>query len=421
MKEPIICLLSFCLTCLSVIGAEPTEFREWNAKSGHKVEAKALQIAEDKVQLERANGSKVLVPLDKLSEEDQSALREHFGTGKPDAENSPPANSPEGTPADDLPHPLGTTTEEISCGNEYSYFLYLPKSLQKGGKHPVLFVTDPSGGSKRTVRRYQTGAERNRWIIAVSKQSKNSFEGSADAVDSMIKHVTSELSIDKDRMYTTGFSGGSREAFCTAQRHKEIAGVLACGAGGNVGSSKQVVYGLCGSNCFNRTDMANSFKRFKNRDCVLRYFPGKHAWGNEELCDDGITHLNGVFLAKHRTDYPDDYSHYVGQVSALIEQVKEAAPMRAYMWTSFLSDHRMDAPNLTATHSALGADPMNKLYVKGLADVSKFAQKNFGTISNSQWQSDPKVSAACMGEAKKYVGTPWEEVLKLMSEDAQKF
>ena len=421
MKSRLACLFLLCSMFSPIAGAEPSDLKKWRATSGHTVEAKALQLADGKVQLERADGTKVVVALDKFVEEDQVALREHFGIEESPGDEGMAEEVPEGEEADDLPFPLGSTTEEISCGDDFSYFLYLPKSLRRGAKHPVIFVMSPGGGSKGTGKRYQGGAERNRWIIAVSKQSKNGFEGSQSAIDAMIKHVTSTLPIDEKRMYLTGMSGGSRMAFSTSQVHDDMAGVLACGAGGNVGSSKQVVYGLCGSNCFNRTDMANSFKGFKSKGCLLRYFPGKHVWAGDELCDDGMTHLNGVFLIENEDDYPAEYAHYVKQVMTLIGEARESVPMRACMWTSFLTERKVDAPGLADLHKALGADPVNELYVKGLADVSEFAQKQFGTVSASQWKSDPKVSAACKREAGKYTGTPWEEVLNKMSEDAQKF
>lgn len=421
MKSRIVSLLLLCSFLHLLTGAEPTELREWHATSGHKVEAKALQVAGGKVQLERADGAKVAVPLEKLAEEDRAFLREHFELDEPADDGAGSEAVPEGEEADDLPYPTGAVTEEISCGDDFSYFLYLPKSLRRGAKHPVLFLMSPGGGSKGTAKRYVRGAERNRWIVATSRQSKNNFEGSQDAINSMIKHVTRTLPIDGKRMYVTGMSGGSRMAFATSQVHKEIAGVLACGAGGDLGSSKQVAYGLCGSNCFNRTDMANSFRGFKSRDCLLRYFPGKHVWAGEELCDDGMTHLNGVFLIDNEDDYPAEFAHYVKEVMAIVGEAKESAPLRAYMWTSFLTDHKVDVPELADLHAALGSDPMNELYVEGLKDVSEFAQKQFGAISASQWQSDPKISAACKREATKYAGTPWEEVLNKMSEDAQKF
>lgn len=400
------------------LGAEPTEMREWQAKGGFKIEAKALQVTDGKVQLERADGSKVAVPIDKFIDDDQAALRDHFELDdSPDTELEAPA---EGEAASDLPYPLGKTTEAISCG-DYNYFLYLPNSLRQGAKHPVIFVMHPGGGDPGTTKRYQEGAERNRWIIAVSKESKNSFEGSQPAIDAMIEEVTSSLPIDEDRMYTSGMSGGSRMALSTASLHKEIAGVIPCGAGGNLGSSKQVAYGLCGSNCFNRTDMANSFKGYRSKDAILRFFPGKHVWANAELIDDAITHLNGVFLTKNQRKYPDQVNDYVYEVSQLVEDTQENAPMRAYMWTSFLDDHNVLPDRLAATHQALGNDASNVLYLKGLTGVREFTEKKLGGTSASEWKISPKISAAYTKEAQKYAGTPWEEVLELMSEDAQKF
>ncbi len=438
MKSLLLTLLIGCWTVAAAAPwSTPTELRAWTAKTGHKLEAKAVQITDGKVQLERADGSKVIVELDKFIDADQAILRKHFDQSgpaaatppadtPPGADTPPPATAPADKPtpgiaADDLPYPLGQATAEIPCGDAVSYFLYLPNSLRKGAKHPVLFVMGPGGGSAGDAERYRAGAERNHWIIAISKQSRNGFEGSQDAVDAMIRHVTTKLPINKKRMYVTGFSGGSRMAFATAGTNKEIAGVIACGAGGHLGSAHQVAYGLVGTNCFNRTDMANSFKGLKSRDNVLRFFPGQHEWASEELCDDAITHLNGVFLFANRAAYPDDCAAYTAQVGDLVELSAKTAPLRAYMWSSFLTIHGIKEPKLAALHATLSQSEINKLYVKGLTDVSEFAQKNFGGVSGSQWKADPKVAAACKREAKKFVGTPWEEVLNLMAGDAQKF
>lgn len=93
--------MSRYLTALFVSAADPTELHEWHAKSGHKVEVKALRIAEDKLQFEHSNGSKVVVPLDNLADEDQATLRQHFGIVEPDGDEETTEASPEGEPADD--------------------------------------------------------------------------------------------------------------------------------------------------------------------------------------------------------------------------------------------------------------------------------------------------------------------------------
>lgn len=412
-----------CGLAVTALSAEPTEMRSWVAKSGHKMEARALQVENDQVQFERAGGVKIAVPLAKLSAEDQEFLTQHFAI----AADSTPAKGEataavaEGEAATDLPHPLGNTTGDVPCGGNFHCLFYFPNSLRKGAKHPVIFVMSPIGGGGRVPNRYIQGAERNRWIIAVSKESSNNFGDSQAAVDAMIKHVTENLPVDPKRLYTSGFSGGSRMAFATARNNKNITGVIACGAGGNLGSPKQSAYGLCGSNCFNRTDMANSFRGFKGRDNLLRYFPGMHEWASDELCDDAITHLNGVFLLANRSKYPAECAFYIQQVTKLINECRETAPQRALMWASFLAEHNAADASITATRDALAKNPQHALYLKGLTDVSKFAQKTFGEISASQWKADPKVSAACKREAQKYTGTPWEEILGRMAEDAQQF
>ena len=82
--------------------------------------------------------------------------------------------------------------------------------------------------------------------------------------------------IDRERVYLGGFSGGSRYSFYTARKN-DVTGIIACGAGASchahgdrVPESKVVTYGLCGTNCFNRYDMAESHAKMKNRDSVLR-------------------------------------------------------------------------------------------------------------------------------------------------------
>jgi hypothetical protein len=420
MPRTLLLMLLGCWALGTAPGAAPTEVRAWNAKSGHKLEAKAVDVTDGKVQLERAEGSQVTVDLDKFTEADQAVLRKHFALANAPAASGAPSPPAAGAPADDLPHPLGKITSEISCGDEFTCYLYFPNSLRKGVKHPVLFVMSSGGGNEGVFRFYLPGAERNGWIIATSTQSRNGFEGSQKAVDSMIKYVTGKFPIDTQRMYVSGYSGGSRMAFDTACKNKNIAGVIACAAGGNLGSAKQIAYGLSGSNCFNRTDMANSFRGFKNRDCVLRFFPGLHDWASAELCDDAITHLNGVFLFANKANHKDDYAFYIQQVSALIEGNVTSAPTRAYLWSSFLTSHGVTDPKLVSTHATLGKVESNKLYVKGLTDIREFAEKSLGTLPARQWQADPKVAAACQKEAKKYAGTPWENVLERMSQDAVK-
>ncbi|WP_435893174.1 SHD1 domain-containing protein [Oceaniferula spumae] len=402
------------------MAAEPTEMRDWKAESGHRVKAKALKVEGGKVHFERENGKTITVPMSKLVEDDQQFLTKHFELDV-GAENDNGKDGPTTVAADDLGYPLGKTTAELDCGEGAHCFFYLPKSLEKGKQYPVLFIMSPGGGSAGVANRYVAGAERNGWILAVSKESKNGNNNSGKAILAMINFTKGKLPIDEKRMYTTGFSGGSRMAYWTSQQEKKIAGIIACGAGGDVGSRKQVVYGLCGSNCFNRTDMANSFKDIGSKGPILRYFEGKHVWADSEMCDDAITHLNGVFLSDNKSKYADDYTRYVQQVSELVKQNTDSKPKRAFMWADFMKRYDMETDDSRKAFSSLESDEANVSFVKGLYDVRNFAEKTFGKIPASQWKADPKVAAACLREAKRYAGFYWEKILQKMSEDAQKF
>ena len=102
MKSLLLTLLMGCWTLAAAAPwSQPTELRAWTAKTGHKLEAKAVQIADGKVQLERADGSKVIVELDKFIDADQAILRKQFDQSGPVAP-PPPAATPEGV---DTPPP----------------------------------------------------------------------------------------------------------------------------------------------------------------------------------------------------------------------------------------------------------------------------------------------------------------------------
>ena len=420
MKKLLIFLLLFLFWPFILI-ADPTELRSWKSTSGHSIKAKALKVENGKVHLKREDGRVVKVPLSKFVEADEIFLTKHFKLSKNTAGGSSVSKPDEGESADDLPYPLGKVTSEVECGDGAHCYLYFPKSLRKGAKHPILFIMSPGGGNPGIARRYMDGAERNRWILAVSKQSKNGYKGSGDAVMAMIKYATSTLPIDERRMYTSGMSGGSFMAYWTSQQEKKIAGIIACGAGASTGSKKQVVYGLCGTNCFNRTGMAASFKKVSHKGAILRYFEGQHVWADKQLCDDAITHLNGVFLAENQPDYQDEYKHYIYQLGELIKSAQANDAKRAYMWADFMQRYDMKHPDASKALSQLGGDEANRAFVKGLYDIRKFAEKQFGDNPASQWKIAPKVSSACVREAKKYAGSYWENILMKMSENAKKF
>jgi len=360
--------------------------RTWTSKSGQRINAKGITLTGSYLLLEKDDGSKARINIRRLIKEDQDYANHHF-------QKKTPARITRTLQARnvELPWPSGEITEEIKTERDpqWSYHVYLPKSFHMNKKWPVMFVMGPGGGSKGKLRRYVKGAEENNWILAMSIQSRNGFEGSRKAMIAMVDDVSNRLPADSRRFYSSGFSGGARMAFVVAEhlKKKRFAGVLACGAGGRPDelSSKTAVYGLCGSNCFNRWDMACTLKGLKNKDSRLKYFPGNHSWASADLIADGISWLNGSFLRnaagtdKHLAAERDEYAK---RLLTRIEERIESDPAWAYEWALFLSQFTASSTvqQEATTHlRSLEKQSKIQLHAKAMTDMERFIKKHFAT------------------------------------------
>jgi len=316
----------------------------------------------------------------------------------------------------------GVVSDEISAANEWTYYVYLPKAFVPTRKWPVLFLMAPGGGKAEGLKRYIEGAEFNGWILALSVQSRNGFDKSKEAVLAMVRDVTKRLPVDQSRLYASGFSGGARMAFWLAKEDKRLAGVLACGAGGEVGGlqSKVVVYGLCGSNCFNRWDMACAFKASKNKSSRLRFFVGDHAWAQADLITHAMTCMNSCYLARPASPTPslvEEKKALSAKIAEQIEKNAETDHEQAYEWALCLS--LLDASLQSQTRQQeLLKQPKVKLYADGLKEMDRFVVKHFAT-SPMDYKNNNGTKAAqrdATALAEKYKDTGLAPVFTRMGE-----
>lgn len=128
----------------------------------------------------------------------------------------------------------GILLDTIICQHNPSqgYALYLPNSYRSHQKWPIIFVFDPMARGMHAAKVFTPAAEELGYIVAASNNSRNgSWEIALDAADAMFVDALKRFSIDTDRIYTTGFSGGSRVAMGVAIMSKSVRGVIGCGAG----------------------------------------------------------------------------------------------------------------------------------------------------------------------------------------------
>lgn len=325
----------------------------------------------------------------------------------------------------------GQTSDEIKAvaKPEWSYFVYLPKDYTPTRKWPVMFIMSPGGGGAGALGRYVEGAEMNNWILACSVQSRNNFDRSGDAIMAMVDDVARRLPIDPKRMYSSGFSGGSRQAFGLAKvmKNKGFAGVLACGAGGHpeVMSPKTVVFGLCGSNCFNRWDMACTLKGTKNQQSRLRFFPGNHDWAEAPLIKYGTTWLNACHMntAQKTSESIVEQNRLIEKIRAEILREKDTDPEKAYDWVLCLSVMSpSQTANANAMQEALLKNPKVAKYAAGLKEMDLFIKKHFATSVMDYLNNNGTPAAKKDAEqlAKKYADTSLATLFTRMGEPSVK-
>lgn len=194
----------------------------------------------------------------------------------------------------------GEIINKVICKNDskQSYALYLPSNYSVEKKYPVIYAFDPHAGGGLPVNLYKNLAEKYSYIIIGSNNSKNgtSWEESQSIAEKLFADAGNRLSINTDRIYLLGFSGGARVANTLAITNGSIAGVICCGAAAPLANSNHSrnnysFLGIVGNEDFNYVEM----KKYDMVDIagynikhVLITFDGKHEWPANEVMDEAF-------------------------------------------------------------------------------------------------------------------------------------
>jgi len=112
-----------------------------------------------------------------------------------------------------------------------SYALFLPGDYRASVPAPALFVFDPAARGALGVDTFKEAAGSRGWIVIGSNVSRNGpYEKNFEQASRLFSDVLSRFSVDPDRIYVAGFSGGARLASTLAVLSDGIRGVIACGA-----------------------------------------------------------------------------------------------------------------------------------------------------------------------------------------------
>ena len=144
------------------------------------------------------------------------------------------------------------------------------------------------------MRQFQAGAERFGYILIGSNNLRNGpWEVALNAIKAISEDAQRRFSIDRQRIYLTGFSGGARFAGQFALGSK-VQGVIACGAGFSGGVSSQeipfVFLGIAGNWDMNYFELNTLIADLQRRKVTSKFltFDGGHMWPPKEICTKAV-------------------------------------------------------------------------------------------------------------------------------------
>ena len=217
-----------------------------------------------------------------------------YGSGVPAAAVLLVLWSASGAPAQDIRR--GTLIEDVKCAADatQSYALYVPSTYAPDRPWSLLIAFHPGARGRLMVEKYQAAAEQYGYIVAGSNTSRNGpWSVSMAAVQVMSVDLGQRFSIDLERVYLTGLSGGARVAMQVALGNK-IAGVIAS-SGGYPDSQPRAsvpfpVFGTAGTEDFNYIEMRLLDRKLTSPH-HLAIFSGGHTLPPDDVALEAIEWL----------------------------------------------------------------------------------------------------------------------------------
>ena len=311
--------------------------------------------------------------------------------------------------------PAGVVKDEVLVKDKpgQSYSIYLPKSYTAEKRWPIIYIFDPMGRGALAVNNYHLVAEKYGFILVGSKNSRNGLQW--DEIRSIIQDLWNEthakLSIDTQRTYAAGFSGGARVASLAATLCGScISGVIASGAGFSpaITLSSKIgfdFFGAVGMDDYNYPELIK-LKDSLNKLGIsshLAFFDGVHQWMPPETFESAVVWMN--IRAMEKGSQPKDdklISEYVNSRAGEADKLASTNQLllAAREYRSLVDDLEGLANTSAYLQRAdqLAALPKFKKAVKAetiaLERQASDAKKLMATIDQAPNDQGPQLSAS---------------------------
>ncbi|HNW88919.1 MAG TPA: hypothetical protein PKN48_04600 [Bacteroidales bacterium] len=257
----------------------------------------------------------------------------------------------------------GKVNTKVKCqkNRTHSYAAYLPSYYSEEKKYPVVICFDPSGNGAAPLDSLKDAAEKLGYILIGSNVSKNgtSWDATAAHYDVLLADIMERFGVDQSRIYTCGFSGGSRVASSVAILKGGIASVIGCSAGfpqlKESIKTKFDYIGFTGSDDMNYAEMVNLDGALEKNGMrhQLIIFEGTHAWPPKEVLSEAFIwmELNAMKDKKK----PED-KNYIDKNLSDLKTNLEKIQKQGNVYNEYLLTKKIVT------------------YFKGLADISTYEE-----------------------------------------------
>jgi hypothetical protein len=193
----------------------------------------------------------------------------------------------------------GTIITKVVCKHDsnQSYALFLPAEYSENKKWPIIYAFDPGARGTVPLKLFKEAAQDYGYIVVCSYNSQNGpNEPIIEAMKAIWRDTQARFSINNQRIYATGFSGGARiSSFFSLIVNNPVQGIIACGAGLYSSVKPEQLksthyYGIAGVGDFNYSEMKKLEKTLaeKGKSHRMVYFDGIHSWPKKELCTQAV-------------------------------------------------------------------------------------------------------------------------------------
>ncbi|MGH9440666.1 MAG: TPR end-of-group domain-containing protein [Thermoanaerobaculia bacterium] len=255
---------------------------------------------------------------------------------------APPAPAPAPAPTD---FPVNTIVPRVECADTpgQSYALYLPPGYSRGRAWPILYLFDARSRGTLAAKLFSGPAARYKWIVASSNntQSDGPIDPNITAFRAMWRDTHDRFSIDSNRVYAGGFSGGARVATLMGTTAPgTVAGVIGCGAGFHTTVRRKppfVYFGTTGYRDFNYAEMRALGAQLEALGTPHRieHFDGEHEWPPSEIALDAVQWMEVQAIRSSGTLGPS------GELDEILSRRRERArALEARRPAEALSEYR---------------------------------------------------------------------------------